>query len=133
MAIRGVRGATTVEEDEPGAILLATRELLKQLMKENAAMRIEDIASALFTVTEDLSSAYPALGARQMGWKDVPMLCSREIPVPASLPRVVRVLIHWNTDLHQSAMRHVYLHDAVMLRPDLSERAALSGVQENQP
>ncbi len=135
MAIRGVRGATTVEEDEPDSILLATRELLEQMMKENEAMRTEDIASAFFTLTEDLSSIHPALAARQMGWERVPMLCSKEISVPDSLPRVVRVLVHWNTDVSQSEIRHVYLRDAVGLRPDLSlnGQAALSGIEEKQP
>ncbi|MGE5072697.1 MAG: chorismate mutase [Anaerolineae bacterium] len=132
MAIRGVRGAITVEEDELGAILSATRELLEQVMKENAAIRIEDIASAFFTLTEDLSTAYPALAARQMGWESIPMICSREIPVPEGLPRVVRVLVHWNTDVPQSEIRHVYLRDAVALRPDLSptDQSTLSGVEE---
>ncbi len=135
MAIRGVRGATTVKEDEPGAILLATRELLEQIVMENSAMQTEDIASAFFTLTEDLASAYPALAARQMGWGAVPMICSREIPVPGSLPRVVRVLVHWNTDTPQSGIRHVYLHEAVELRPDLCpiEQAVLSRSEEKQP
>ncbi len=135
MAIRGVRGAITVDEDDPGLILLATRQLLEQMMKENAGMKTEDVASAFFTLTEDLSTAYPPLAARQIGWEAVPMICSREIPVPDGLPRVVRVLIHWNTDVPQSEIRHVYLRDAVALRPDLSlaGRSALSGVQEKQP
>ena len=135
MATRGVRGATTVEEDKAGAILLATRELLDQIMKENAGMRTEDIASAFFTLTADLSATYPALGARQMGWEAVPMLCAKEIPVPDSLPRVVRVLVHWNTDVPQSEIRHVYLHEAATLRPDLSliGQGILSGLEEQQP
>jgi chorismate mutase len=82
-------------------------------------MRPEDIASAVFTVTEDLASAFPAQAARQMGWDLVPMLCAREIPVPNSLPRVIRVLVHWNTDIPQDQITHVYLRDAVQLRPDL--------------
>ena len=135
MAMRGVRGATTVEEDTPGAILLATRELLEQIMQENAAMTTEDIASAFFTLTEDLSSAYPALAARQIGWERVPMICSREIRVPDGLPRVLRVLLHWNTDVPQSEIRHVYMRDAVTLRPDLGSvgQPSLSGVEEKQP
>ncbi len=134
MAIRGVRGATTVPADEPTAILSATRELLEQILKENTALKTEDIASAFFTLTNDLSSVYPALAARQLGWENVPMLCSKEIPVPGSLPRVVRALIHWNTELPQSEIRHVYLHEAVQLRPDLClvEPAILSGTEEEQ-
>ncbi len=81
--------------------------------------RPQDLASALFTVTEDLSAAYPAAAARELGWTDVPLICAREIPVPGGLPRCIRVLLHWNTDLPQSAIRHVYLGAAAALRPDL--------------
>jgi chorismate mutase len=119
MPIRGIRGATTVPADEPDLILAATRELLEEILAENETMRPEDIASAVFTVTEDLASAFPAQAARQMGWDLVPMLCAREIPVPNSLPRVIRVLVHWNTDIPQDQITHVYLRDAVQLRPDL--------------
>ncbi len=119
MPIRGIRGATTVPADEPDLILQATRELLEAILAENDDMRPEDIASAVFTVTDDLASTFPAQAARQMGWGLVPMLCAREIPVPNSLPRVVRVLVHWNTDVPQSEVTHVYLRDAVRLRPDL--------------
>ena len=119
MSIRGIRGATTVIADEPDLILQATRELLEEILAENEGMRPEDVASALFTVTDDLASTFPAQGARQMGWGLVPMLCAREIPVPNSLPRVIRVLVHWNTDLPQDQITHVYLRDAVKLRPDL--------------
>ena len=119
MPIRGIRGATTVEADEPDLILQATRELLEEILAENEGMQPEDVASALFTVTDDLASTFPAQGARQMGWGLVPMLCAREIPVPNSLPRVIRVLVHWNTAVPQNEITHVYLRDAVKLRPDL--------------
>jgi chorismate mutase len=119
MTIRGIRGATTVSADEPDLILQATRELLEEILDENIGMQAEDIASAIFTVTDDLISTFPAQAARQMGWDLVPMLCGREIPVPNSLPRVIRVLVHWNTELTQSEIKHVYLRDAVKLRPDL--------------
>jgi chorismate mutase len=119
MPIRGIRGATTVAADEPDLILQATRELLEEILAENDAMRPEDVASAIFTVTDDLVSTFPAQGARQMGWGLVPMLCAREIPVPGSLPRVIRVLVHWNTDVPQDKITHVYMRDAVKLRPDL--------------
>jgi len=119
MTIRGIRGATTVAADEPDLILQATRELLEEILGENDRMRPEDVASAVFTVTDDLVSTFPAQAARQMGWDMVPMLCGREIPVPNSLPRVIRVLVHWNTEIPQSEVRHVYLRDAVKLRPDL--------------
>lgn len=119
MPTRGIRGATTVPADEAGLILQATRELLEAILCENVGMQPEDIGSAIFTVTDDLAATFPAQAARQMGWDMVPMLCAREIPVPGSLPRVIRVLVHWNTQMPQSEIRHVYLHDAVKLRPDL--------------
>ncbi len=119
MAIRGIRGATTVAADEPELILQATHELLDAILEENEGMKPEDIASAVFTVTDDLASTFPAQAARQMGWDLVPMLCGREIPVPGSLPRVIRVLVHWNTATPQNGITHVYLRDAVKLRPDL--------------
>jgi chorismate mutase len=119
MSIRGIRGATTVTADEPDLILQATRELLEEILAANEGMQPEDVASALFTVTDDLVSTFPAQAARQMGWGLVPMLCAREIPVPGSLPRVIRVLVHWNTELPQNTVTHVYLRDAVKLRPDL--------------
>ena len=119
MAIRGIRGATTVAADEPDLILQATRELLEEILDENSGMKPDDIASAIFTVTEDLASTFPAQAARQMGWSLVPMMCAREIPVPGSLRRVIRVLVHWNTDVPQNQITHVYLRDAVKLRPDL--------------
>lgn len=119
MPIRGIRGAITVTADEPELILQATRELLEEILAENEGMRPEDVASAIFTVTDDLASTFPAQGARQMGWGLVPMLCAREIPVPNSLPRVIRVLVHWNTEVPQDRITHVYLRDAVKLRPDL--------------
>ena len=119
MPIRGIRGATTVTVDEPELILQATRELLEAILEENEGMQPEDVASAIFTVTDDLASTFPAQAARQMGWGLVPMLCAREIPVPNSLLRVIRVLVHWNTEILQSEIKHVYLRDAVKLRPDL--------------
>jgi len=119
MTIRGIRGAITVSADQPDLILQATRALLEAILDENPGMRPEDVASTIFTVTDDLASTFPAQAARQMGWDLVPMLCGREIPVPNSLPRVIRVLVHWNTELPQSEIKHVYLHDAVKLRPDL--------------
>lgn len=119
MPIRGIRGATTVPADDPELILQSTRELLEEILKENEGMMPEDVASALFTVTDDLASTFPAQAARQMGWGLVPMLCAREIPVPNSLSRVIRVLVHWNTEIPQNEITHVYLRDAVKLRPDL--------------
>ncbi len=119
MSVRGIRGATTVAENETEIILQATRELLEAIMKENPGFKPEDVGSAIFTVTEDLTATFPAQAARQMGWSMVPMMCAREIPVPGSLPKAIRVLVHWNTDTPQVEVKHVYLRDAVKLRPDL--------------
>jgi chorismate mutase len=119
MTMRGIRGAITVTADQPEVILSATREMLEAILQTNSGLDTEDIASALFTMTDDLSSVYPAVAARQMGWGSVPMMCAREIPVQGSLPRCVRVLVQWNTELAQAAIKHVYLREAVSLRPDL--------------
>ncbi|MRR29296.1 chorismate mutase [bacterium] len=119
MAVRGIRGATTCQADET-SILAATRELLSAILQANPPLQTADMASVWFTVTSDLQLVHPAKAAREMGWNEVPLMCSREIDVPGSLPQCVRVLIHWNTDLPQSAIKHIYLHDAVKLRPDLS-------------
>jgi len=120
MPVRGVRGATVTSHDRPADICSATQELLTAIMDANPFLRLADLASAIFTLTADLTSAFPAEAARQLGWQEVPMLCAREIPVPGSLPRCIRVLLHWNTDLPQHAIHHVYLGEARSLRPDLS-------------
>ncbi len=120
MAVRGIRGATTVEGDLPEQIESCTKELLDAIARSNPDLRTEDIASAFFTTTEDLVSVHPASAARRMGWDQVPMMCAKEIPVPGSLPRCIRILIHWNTELDQNDIRHVYLREAVNLRPDLN-------------
>lgn len=123
MTTRGIRGATTVTADNKEQIHMATQELLTSILEANPALQTDDIASAVFTVTDDICATHPALAARQIGWDLVPMLCAHEIPVPNSLPLCIRVLIHWNTELPQSAIQHVYLRDAVKLRPDLAARA----------
>lgn len=121
MACRGIRGATTVEANTAKAILDATGELLAAMVEANG-LAAEDIASAVFTVTADLDAAFPAQAARQLGWHQVPLLDALEIPVPGSLPRCVRVLLHWNTGRGQAEIRHVYLRGAAGLRPDLDGR-----------
>lgn len=119
MYCRGVRGAITAEENSREAILAATRELLSALIMEND-LKATDVASVIFTTTSDLNAEFPALAARQLGWMDVPLLCTQEIDVPGSLPRCIRILVNWNTDLGQHQVHHVYLRDAITLRPDLS-------------
>ena len=121
MACRGIRGATTVEANTAEAILDATGELLAAMAEANG-LAAEDIASVVFTVTADLDAAFPAQAARQLGWHQVPLLDALEIPVPGSLPRCVRVLLHWNTSRSQAEIRHVYLRGAAGLRPDLNGR-----------
>ena len=122
MAIRGIRGATTCNEDA-ASMLSATKELILKLLSTNPTLQSQDIASAIFTVTPDLQAAYPARAARDLGWTEVPLMCALEINVPGALRHCIRVLIHWNTDLPQSAVHHVYLHEAIQLRPDLAHDA----------
>lgn len=119
MYCRGIRGATTVERNDRDEILAATKELLELIIRQND-LHPEDIASAIFTVTADLDAAFPALAARQMGWTDVPLLCAREIPVPGSLSKCIRVLLHVNTTRSTAEMRHIYIRGAVNLRSTLN-------------
>ncbi len=119
MYCRGIRGATTVEHNDQEEILSATRELLELLVKLND-LHSEDIASAFFTVTEDLNAAFPALAARDLGWTETALMCSREIPVPNSLGKCIRVLLHVNTERSASEIQHVYIRKAVTLRPTFS-------------
>ncbi|GEM86820.1 chorismate mutase [Meiothermus granaticius] len=116
---RGVRGAITVEEDSREAILSATRELLQKMLELNHIGSFDEIGAMIFTLTDDLSACFPAEAARQLGMGKVPLINSREIPVPGALPKVIRVMMLWNTDLPQAQVKHVYLREAVRLRPDL--------------
>ncbi|MGP6157680.1 MAG: chorismate mutase [Vulcanimicrobiaceae bacterium] len=122
MMLRGIRGATTVERDDAGVILEATEELVREIVASND-LRPEDVASALFTVTPDLRAEFPAAAARRMGWRMVPLLNFTEIGVPGRLERCIRVLVHVNTERAQHEMVHVYLREAVSLRPDLVPRS----------
>ena len=116
---RGVRGATTCGENTREAILEATRELLGQIIRFND-MRPDDVASIFFTTTADLNAEYPALAARQLGWLETALMCGQEMQVPGSLKMVIRVLVHWNTTKRLDEIQHVYIRDAVSLRPDRS-------------
>jgi chorismate mutase len=120
MTTRGLRGAITIEMDTKENVLSATKELINKLLDANPDLKRDDIASAIFTVTGDIVSANPALAARQIGWDRVPMMCACEVPVAGSLPLCIRILIHWNTDRPQNEVRHIYLREAVRLRPDLT-------------
>lgn len=117
MYCRGIRGATTVEYNDREEILRGTRELLQLLAGVNN-IRTEDITSAIFTVTADLDAEFPALAARALGWTEVALICTREIPVPNSLPKCIRVLLHINTTRSAAEMRHVYTRGAIALRPE---------------
>jgi chorismate mutase len=119
MRVRGVRGATSVDNDTPEEILSATRELLKEVLRGNAIESFEEIASILFTTTPDLTSTFPAEAARELGMQAVPLLCATEINVPRRLPRCIRLLMHWNTEKPQGEIVHVYLREAKRLRPDI--------------
>ncbi len=117
---RGVRGATTVESNDRDEILTATRQLLAMMIRLNE-MEAADVASAIFSCTHDLNAEFPALAARQLGWLDVPLICTHEVNVPGSLPCCIRILLHWNTTKSQDDIQHVYIKGATKLRPDLSE------------
>ena len=116
-ACRGIRGATTAAANTAEDILEATGELVRALVALNG-LRPEDIASAVFTTTPDLTATFPALAAREVGWTEVPLLCAHEMAVPGSLDRAVRVLLHVNTAHSAAEIRHVYLNGARQLRPD---------------
>ena len=114
---RGIRGATTVSENTPEAILDATTELLSELMRAND-FQAGDVVSAFFTTTRDLNAEFPAVAANRMGWTDVALLCGHEMDVPGSLATCLRVLLHINTEKQQHDVKHVYLRGAKVLRPD---------------
>ncbi len=118
MAVRAVRGATQVDEDDRQQVLDATTELLEAVLERNA-LSSDDLISVLFTATPDLRSEFPAYAARQMGLTDVPLMCASEIAVPGAMPRVLRLLAHVDTDLPRKDVRHVYLRGAAALRRDL--------------
>ncbi len=117
--VRGIRGATTVKKNKAGDILEATAKLLRTIVEENN-LKIEDIASVIFTVTPDLNAEFPATAARELlGWKYVPLICGQEINVPDRAKKCIRVLVHVNTDRAQDEIKHVYQNEALQLREDL--------------
>ena len=113
---RGIRGATTVDQNSREEILAATDELLKLLIEKND-LHSDDVVSIIFTMTEDLDAEFPAVAARNLGWVETALMCTREIPVPGSLKKCIRVLIHVNTTKSISEIQHVYIKGAVALRP----------------
>ncbi len=115
--IHGIRGATTVERNEAQEILDATDELLRAIIAAND-LQPDDIVSAFFTVTNDLDAAFPARAAEDFGWNIVALLHATEIPVPGSLPRCIRLLVHAYTTRTRAEIKHCYLRRAIILRPD---------------
>lgn len=120
MRMRGIRGAISVESNTEKSILSAVKELLQKVVELNS-LEIEDICSVFFSTTKDLDAAFPAAAAREMGWHYVPMICLNEMAVPGSYERILRVLIHVNTEKSLEEIKHVYLGKAALLRPDLAE------------
>ncbi|MCY0896467.1 MAG: chorismate mutase [Alicyclobacillaceae bacterium] len=119
MKVRGLRGATSVEENTESAISFATRELMDTIIRENE-LDVDDVASILFTMTPDLTAAFPAKAVRSRpGWQWVPLMCATELNIDGSQPKCIRLLLHINTEKEQSELHHIYLRDAVHLRPDL--------------
>jgi chorismate mutase len=119
MQVRGIRGAISVDEDTSTEVLAATRELLEAILSSNGLDEYDNIISAVFTTTPDLTSAFPAEAARGLGMNHVPLLCASEIAVAGAMPRCIRVLLHVNTDRKPEEIVHVYLRDARKLRPDM--------------
>ncbi len=118
--LRGIRGAITVERDEPSLIHQATQELLQAILKANDIDDFNLITSIFFTTTPDLISSFPAEAARALGMDFVPLMCGQEMAVQNSLPRTIRVMVHAHTLKSQVEVKHIYLREAKELRPDLS-------------
>ena len=119
MAVRAVRGATQLEEDTREHMLDRVAELVSDVMTAND-LGVDDFISIIFTATDDLHSEFPAYAARQLGFSDVPLVCARELEIAGSMPRVVRLMAHVETDLPRADITHVYLHGAANLRRDLA-------------
>lgn len=121
MTVRGLRGATTIEQDEAKDVLEATENLVKEIAKANDVLP-EDIISVLISTTLDIESTFPAKAVRSIdGWKYVPVMCTHEMNVPGGLPRCIRILMHANCEIPQKDVVHIYQNDAVQLRPDLKK------------
>lgn len=121
MMVRGIRGATTVRQDDEKAVLEAAETLVLEMAKANQVVP-EDIVSVLMSTTMDVKSAFPAKAVRMIeGWTYVPVMCSHEMDVPGAMPLCIRALMHVNTDVPQQAIQHIYQNEAVKLRPDLQK------------
>ncbi|HZU15780.1 MAG TPA: chorismate mutase [Candidatus Dormibacteraeota bacterium] len=131
MPVRGIRGATTAERNDAEAIVEATGELLRELVRLNR-LEVDEIAFAYFTTTSDLDAEFPALAARKLGWVTVPLLCGHDMevrqPNPRGVRRCIRVLLLYNTDRPQREMRHAYLRGARAIKEDLDRTRAQLGL-----
>jgi len=121
MSVRGIRGAVNIAVNTKEEILTKSRELLEAIVRENK-IEAEDIACAIFTLTPDLNADFPAYAARQLGWRDVPLMCARELDVPEAMEKVIRVLLLVNSTTPPSKIKHQYLGDTPKLRPDLAQK-----------
>ncbi len=119
MAVRAVRGATQLDVDDRDHMLERVSEMVLDAMAAND-LAVDDFISVIFTATGDLHSEFPAYAARQLGFGEVPLLCARELEIEKSMPRVVRMMAHVETDLARADVTHVYLHGAALLRTDLT-------------
>ena len=118
MPTRGIRGAITVKNNKKEDIICATEALLEKIISVNK-IKVDDIASVIFSVTSDLTKEFPAVAARQMGWLYTPLMCTNEMPVEGSLKKCIRVMMIINSQKPQKDMKHIYLDNAKKLRPDL--------------
>lgn len=122
LKVRGIRGATTVTANSKEAIFAATQELMKEIVAAND-LDIDDVASVFLTMTQDLTADFPAKAVRSLdGWQWVPLMCAPELNIDGAMPRCIRVLVHATTARAQQDLVHVYLREAVALRPDMVER-----------
>ena len=120
MAIRAIRGATQLDSDDRDHLLVSVEELIREILEQND-IDTDRLVSMILTATPDLHSEFPALAARQLGIGDVPLLCAQEIDVDGAMPRVIRVMVHIESDLPRGEIRHVYLRGAAALRRDLAQ------------
>jgi chorismate mutase len=119
VSVRAVRGATQLDADEREHMLERVAEMVTDVMTSNG-LEVDDFISVIFTATSDLVSEFPAYAARQLGFGDVPLICARELEIAGSMPRVVRMMAHVETELPRADITHVYLHGAAALRSDLT-------------
>lgn len=120
MRVRAIRGATQLLVDDPAEMASAVTELLTEIFEKNSLAK-SDLISIFFTSTQDLISDFPAAAARQLDLGDIPLMCAREIPVPGSLPRVVRVMVHAHCERSHAQIRHIYIRGAEVLRRDIAQ------------